>query len=360
MFINEEVKGPFAVDQLIRQRGFSRETRVCRETENGETGDWVSPADIPELAKVFRAVDELNTPDLPPAPPPKPAQRRSAAPSPSVVVAPSKKERNGARFSVIILMTIFLGAAAAGYVLWKNKTTEQQEKSGVIRLVEQTSFPTASAYRNLRQYFDIKQIHPRWDFERQTAGLYHVTLSWFEAPGSTSQVLAFEANLPVQAVRGLNSLAQRWMDVGPDARSRKSAAASPKAPPKPSPEALFKAAWSVRQAAFQNRDYSTIWKQFSQRKQSEMIQAGMSESGFVKLQTLRHPTDSSIVQNVLKTRRDRATERLVLIKETQMDHGDIFIKQKWVFEDDEWRLDDEEKHAAAQKLPVHSLPGISQ
>src|SRR5207302_10568314 len=67
VYLNDEVTGPFGIDQLIRLRGFSRQTQVCIEDSSGKPKNWITPADIPELAHIFKAVDEhLSEPAAPP------------------------------------------------------------------------------------------------------------------------------------------------------------------------------------------------------------------------------------------------------------------------------------------------------
>ena len=58
VYLNDEVTGPFAVEQLIRLRGFSRQTQVCVDDASGNPTHWISPAEIPELAHIFKAVEE--------------------------------------------------------------------------------------------------------------------------------------------------------------------------------------------------------------------------------------------------------------------------------------------------------------
>jgi len=374
IYLNNEVAGPFEVDQLIRKRGFAREARVCLEQPDGGTGEWMSASEIPELSRIFRAADEMNRPDPSPPPvktPPKPHPVVSSRPAP--ITRPEIKKE----FSPV---WILLGAVAVGAMafLWmmQSKAEATREMKTVRSMVENTRFPSDSPYRTVRHYLDEKKIDPRWDIEPVGNGVSKVTLSWFdETVVARSQVYAFEANPKALSVRALNSAAVRWLSEGPVPKSRK-VIAPPPAPKKPSSEDLFKGAIDTRRSAIENADYAAVWNLFSQRKQSEMIQAGMSESGYVQLQSLRNKVDSAPTQKMLKSTRVSATEKLVLIRESHPQHGDVFLKQRWLFEDGDWRLDNEEKRAAEvpatpapsepaepepakPTMPIQSLPGLS-
>jgi hypothetical protein len=78
-----------------------------------------------------------------------------------------------------------------------------------------------------------------------------------------------------------------------------------------------------------------------------MIQAGMSEGGYVRLQSLTHGLESGIKQSVLRTREDSPNRMLVLIRQTQPNHPDIYVKQQWVVDDGQWKLEEEEKKSAS-------------
>ena len=65
------------------------------------------------------------------------------------------------------------------------------------------------------------------------------------------------------------------------------------------------------------------------------------------MQKMSYRPGAGVQQTIMKTKADSDTERLVLIKQTQPKHPDMFIKQRWVWEDNAWRLDDEEKKFVA-------------
>ena len=65
VYLNNEVAGPFGVEQLIRLRNFSRQTMVCVDDASGKPSQWISPAEIPELAHIFKAADEHQAPAMP-------------------------------------------------------------------------------------------------------------------------------------------------------------------------------------------------------------------------------------------------------------------------------------------------------
>ena len=78
----------------------------------------------------------------------------------------------------------------------------------------------------------------------------------------------------------------------------------------------------------------------------------MSQEGFVRLQGLTHRVEAAMKQKVLKTKQQSDTEVFVLIQQTQDGRPDIFIKQLWVSENGEWRLDDEQKRSAESPAPA--------
>src|SRR5688572_27595323 len=95
-FINDEVVGPYTVEQLIRLRQFSRQTQVCVDDSSGKPGAWISPAEIPELAHIFKAVDEriMAQPSGPARPAtPKPAVRPSRPYTPAVTLRTPDRSR---------------------------------------------------------------------------------------------------------------------------------------------------------------------------------------------------------------------------------------------------------------------------
>src|SRR5258708_19746934 len=86
VYLNDDVAGPYALEQLIRQRGFSRQTLVCVDDASGKPTNWISPAEIPELAHIFKAVDEQNAAS--PAPPPTKPTPRPPPPPPTPLTPP--------------------------------------------------------------------------------------------------------------------------------------------------------------------------------------------------------------------------------------------------------------------------------
>ena len=60
VYLNNEVTGPFGVEQLIRFRGFSRQTMVCVDDASGKPTHWISVAEIPELAHIFKAATNIR------------------------------------------------------------------------------------------------------------------------------------------------------------------------------------------------------------------------------------------------------------------------------------------------------------
>jgi hypothetical protein len=157
-------------------------------------------------------------------------------------------------------------------------------------------------------------------------------------------VYAFETNIQAQTVRGLNTAASNLLFEGfPAPRQPK---VMPVATHKKTAEERFAQALDSRRAAIESGNFASVWKSFSRRKKAEMAKAGMSQDGFMRLQNLTYRVDSAAKQTVLKTKIDSATEMLVLIKQSQTNRPDIFVKQLWVYQDDEWKLDDEEKRAA--------------
>lgn len=376
IYLKNEVAGPFEVDRLIRQRGFAREARVCLEQPDGRTGEWMSASEIPELARIFRAADEMSKSDpapTPPKPPPKPAP--AAPKAPVIAKTPPKKP-----FPWVLTMigVLVMGASVAAFIHFQKKTDHSRQNVIARDMVENANFPSDSLYRTVRHYLDQMKIRPRWEIERVTEGVSKVTLSWFDEKAATrSHVYAFETNQQALTVRPLNTAAEKWLAEGPVPRV-KTEPPPPPPPKKPSSEELFKSAIETRRVAIENADYAVVWNMFTHRKQSEMIQAGMSEAGFVQLQSLRNKVDAGSNQEILKTSRVSANERLVLLREKHPKREEIFLKQKWLLEDGDWRLDEEDKKAvstsaaepaeepstsptpaATPPVPVQSLPGIS-
>jgi hypothetical protein len=354
-YINNEVMGPYGVEELIRLRGFSRQTMVCLDDASGAPRKWISPAEIPELAPIFKAVDEHQS-KSPAAPPAKSATKPPVVPAaPKVPPMTSPVKRRGMPKAEKwgwggLVLFIVLGTAAA-WIASQNRVARFRDIRNVQALVESALLPDSSLFANLREYIQEKKIKPKWEIEKTTAGLYHVIVSWYFQPEASKAgsltVYAFEVNLQAQNVRALNTAASQLMSVGfprPPA---------PKPPaPKFSPTAVFMKTLDEVNDAVQNRDFLTLWRSFSRRKKAEMAKAGISQEGFIRLQNLTVRGDSGLKQVVLKTKGQSETEQLALLKQTQPQHADILVKQFWVFEEGQWKLDDEEKRPAASSTPV--------
>src|SRR3982750_473364 len=93
VYLNEKVAGPYELDQLIRIQGFSRRTLVSVDDHSGQVGRWISPAEIPELARIFQKADELHDSPPPPRPAAKPA--RPKMPARLTPMAPPPQEAAG-------------------------------------------------------------------------------------------------------------------------------------------------------------------------------------------------------------------------------------------------------------------------
>jgi len=355
VYLNNEVEGPYSVEQLIRIRGFSRQTMVCVDDSSGHPGQWISPADIPELAHIFKVVDQIHespTPTPPPKAAPKPPPARPVLRSiPSASATPVKPTSSAGRLLWSVVFTILVIGGLTFWYSLQQQGARLREQQSAQSLVEQAPLPARSAYATLNHYWNEKQIKPRWDFERTSSGLYHVTASWYGAAGGSARlaaVYAFEVNLDAQTVRGLNTAAVKLLAEGfPNPQ-----AAAPKQlpPPAKTPAQLFAGAIVRYVDAYEKGDFSGIWQMFSPRKKAEMIRAGISETGFVRLQSLTHGLEAGIEQKLLKTKDDGDNHMLVLLRQTQPNHPDIFIKQLWVMEDHSWKLDDEQKKSAPQPV----------
>lgn len=354
VYLNDQVAGPYSVEQLIRTRGFSRQTLVCVDDHTGKPGSWISPADIPELAHIFKAVDEVHdrpAPVAPPRPAPKPMAPRPVNRPAPVAPAPMAPAKRSHTAFWIALPVLALLAGGGGYLFWQQqKQSQVQDRATVQNLVEDAPLPSSSLYASLRHFFTARQITPRWEFEHLPTGLFNVTVSYFTGGDNQSGgavVYAFEVNSEAQSVRGLNTAAQKLLSEG---FPRPAASPAKETKPKPvkSLAEQFPGALSHRVDALEKGDFSEVWKMFSEHRRSQMIQAGMSESGYVRLQSLTHGLESGIQQTVLKTKEDSPDHMLVLLRQTQPDHPDIFLKQQWVVEEDQWKLEDEEKKSVPQ------------
>ncbi len=214
-YINNQVMGPYEIEQLIRLPGFSRQTMVSGDDMSGGAGKWISPADIPELARIFQKVDELHdAPVQAPRPAPKP---KSKMPTRLTPVPPPVEEPW--QFSwgwlwVLLISAVLGGGIYEGYqVMMRQQRAEDFQTARA--LVETAPLPSASLYSTLRQYLQTKQIATRWEYERTPTGLSHVAVSWpAEKPGSPLPVYSFEVNPQVQSVRGLNSAAIKLLAEG--------------------------------------------------------------------------------------------------------------------------------------------------
>jgi hypothetical protein len=380
VYIDDKVAGPYTVDQLIRLRGFSRQARICSQEGDEGPQSWTSPANIPELSHIFKAVDETRPVMLPPRAKAKPPLAKARPrPAPEAPAAPVREQKHAFSWAGLALLLLMGALAAGGYFLWQQNVLHglEKERLSAKQLVENAMVNTAAGAVPFKQYLAEKNIQPRWEYERQPTDLYNVSVIWFESgPNSvpSSIVNAFEVNLEAQTVRPLNSAAAKLF-------SNNSAAAAHKAPAPEKPKTPdFKDALADWQAAVQNGDFETVWGTFSDRKILDMSKGGISHSGFVRLQTLTHKLEAGNQLNVLKMKSEGNDSRLVLLKQSQKGQSDVFIRQYWVLENGVWKLDDEQKKAAtssgsaesesesapsaessttAAKPPIASLPGIS-
>jgi hypothetical protein len=378
IYINDQVLGPYSIEQLIRVPGFSRQTMVSVDGHSGATGKWISPAEIPELAKIFQKVEEIHDA---PIPTPRPAAKpKPYAPARLTPVPPPAEEPRRPGLTMVWLAVVALAVAAAGYYFFQTQQSRRQaeERQDAQQLIETFQLPSRSSHPSIRAYLDAKELESRWEFERTPAGLYHVTLSWWpsgDVPKSLP-IYSFETNLQAKSVRGLNSAAMKLLAEG-FAAPVAAAAPKPPAPPKKSPGDQFPGAINGRRQAIEQGDFDAVWDSFSRHRKSEMNGAGITEAGFVRMQKLTYRAGPPPQQTIVKTRNDSDTQRLVLIRQTQARHPDIYIKQSWVWEDEHWRLDNEEKKVASAPgandpetpapavpekptpRPIPNLPGLS-
>jgi hypothetical protein len=382
VYLDNGVKGPYELDQLIRLRGFSRQTRVSIEGPTGEAGEWMSPADIPSLAPIFKAADEINTPE-PAAAAPRAAPKANHSPAPKPAARPRMSKARSGQWAKTLGIVAIIAALLVGIVLLilHQQGAVKQDLETAQKLVFNVSLPD-NQFPTLGRYLEEKHIKPRVETEKVTDGVYHVTLSWFGEESRRSNVYAFEANVAVLSVRGLNTAASRLLSEGLKKPSAPApvAAAAPAKKKSPTPSETFDDAVAARSQAIENGDFDTVWDSFSRRKRSEMIQAGMSREGFVRLQGLTHKLESGLSQKILKSITESDKQRLVLIRESHPPHGEFFLKQRWLYEEGGWKLDNEEKRApdsapaapvntsasepetssrAKPAIPVKSLPGVS-
>ena len=293
VYLNDQVKGPYEVDELIRLTGFSRQTMVSIDDNSGGAGQWISPASIPDLARIFQKVDALfDAPAPGPKPAPKPVKPRM--PTRLTPVAPPVEESK--RFSGAWIWVLLLCALVAGGV-YRWLQIQQREQGAADRqtaraMIETVPLPPTSLYSSLRQYFQSKQLETHWAFEHTPAGLYNVTLSWEDQPGQMP-VYAFEANLQSQSVRGLNTAAVKLLSEGfPAPVTKPASTAAAKA--KKSPGDFFPGAINDRRQAFENGNFDDVWEMFSRRRRSEMEQGGISAAGFARMQKLTYRPGSGV------------------------------------------------------------------
>jgi hypothetical protein len=355
VYLNDEVSGPYGVDQLIRLRGFSRQTQVCVDEAGNTPKNWISPAEIPELAHIFKAVDEhLSEPAAAAKPSTKPPTIRYPKPFVPAVTLKAPRYNMAQIAGWILLAAVLAGGGALVWYVYTHHNFDGGEKESARALIENVHLPAPSPYGTLPQYFQDKNVKPRWEFEKMQDSLYHVTLSCY-APSLV--VYAFEVNLQAQTVRGINTAASQLLSEGfpaPPARKAKTVPVAKKSPPESFAPTLERA-----RTAVEGGDFQTVWNLFSDRKKSEMARGGISEEGFVRLQGLTHRVEASSKQEVLKTKQNSDTEMLVLIKQTQNGRPDVFIKQLWLYENDTWKLDDEQKKASAPIAPAVISSSVS-
>jgi hypothetical protein len=356
VYLNDQVGGPYELDELIKLRGFSRRTLVCVDDQSGAPQRWISPAEIPELAPIFKVVDQVFDPSVPP-PPVKPAPKPARPRMPThltPVASPAPPESHGGWWWIMLLAAVVAG----GYYRWNQIHQAQlrsEERLTAQSLIETYPLPASSLYASLGKYLQSRQITSRWEFERSATGLQHVTLSWLPTGGETGKpipVYAFEVNLQVESVRGLNSAAQELLAQGfpPPAAPKKAA------PLLPTPADLFGRVLEERQQAWEQGDFPKVWSLFSRRKLLDMEGAGISETGFIRLQSLTHKLDAGLKQTVLKIKKVSENEMLVLLRQTQPGRQGMFLKQSWVREDGEWKLDSEEKKMAGSPPSARLAP----
>jgi len=130
----------------------------------------------------------------------------------------------------------------------------------------------------------------------------------------------------------------------------------PKPKPKETMEKKFTKNTNQRIEAIEKGDFSTVWGHFSERRKAEMAKAGISRSGFIKVQSLTHKLESGVSQETVRSKKINNVRRVLLIRQSQKDRPEVLIMQTWVVEDGEWKLDSEAKKAtpktASNKPPT--------
>jgi hypothetical protein len=350
IYLNGKVEGPYGVEQLIRLRGFSRQSQICVDDASGQPQNWISPSELPELAHIFKAVDERQA-DVP-TPPRPPIRRVSPLPrasTPAVVLKRSHKP-NVTLWGCVALAVFLLGGGGLAWHVQSRRTAHVAIQRTVQSMIETLRLPSSSAFNSISHYTQEKRISPRWEFDKKEEGLYHVSVTWYSTPSGASKesltVYAFEVNTQAQTVRAINSAASRLMSEG--FTTTRSASPSPKTvtPPKPAPVS-FDSTMGKYLEALGAGDFQATWGQFSKRKRSEMMRAGISKEGYMRLQSLTHRLETNAKTSLEKSKKESDTETLVLLKQTQAGRPDVFIKQFWVQEEGQWKLDDEQKKSAA-------------
>jgi hypothetical protein len=357
VYLNNNVTGPYPIEQLIRLRGFSRHTQVCIDDSSGRPGSWINAAQIPELAHIFKAVDERETippPPSAPRPTPKPAAPRPSprpAPAPAPVPVPKSMPVWPWLLAALLL-------AGGGGAYWHRQKLLRDNVAGADTaksLILNAALPSTSAYPTIDEYLQDKGLTPKWDVKTTSEGMFQINASWKtprdDRDGAVMRIHAFSVNVPAQSVRAANSAAEKLLAEG------FKRPAEPKAAPKPkSRMEKFTDAVGSRREAVQRGDFSAVWDLFSRRKRAEMAKGGISREGFIRLQSLTHKLESAPEQELLKTSPETDGERLALLKQTQAKREDVFIKQRWIYEDDTWRLDDEEKRSGTPAAPPPPAP----
>ena len=339
VYIEGQVQGPYTVDQLIKLRGFSRQTMVCAEGSTpGEKTEWISPAQIPQLANLFRAADQLHEETKEPTPKPIPKPAKPLA-SKTVVTAPPHTPWPWKK-----IVSGLLGVGLVGGFLgtWQMRQMHQRlldEQLSAQALVAHYRLPSSSAYNTLEAYWMSHQLEPRWECTKTPMGLWQVGVSWSQPHSHVMPVYLFEANLQAQALRGLNSAAQNLMQTGIQTPSSPAAAAAPH-------PASLKTVAENRVKAISQGDYATAWTLFSTRRRTEMQAAGMSESSYSRLEQMKH-LNQPIEQDIQTITEHGAQGALVTVLQHQNGHADVLIGQHWIQEKGAWKLDDERQKSTA-------------
>lgn len=358
IFQNGKVEGPYGIEQLIRIRGFSRQSQVCVEGESGAPQMWITPAEIPELSHIFKAIDERSAE---PAPAPRPVAPRKPSPAPRVytpaVVVRPESGMSATQKGWIVLAVLLMGALAGGGYYHVHRQQGLRERQMVRSLVENLRLPGSSPYSTVLQMINEKGVRPTWEFEQKQEGLYQVTVSWEDGKPVTTRVHSFEVNAPAQSVRALNSAAAKLLSDSTDSPKPISPKENAKKEsPKKKSAGKIEDALDQHLGALREGRFEDLWGQFSRRKKSEMARGGISRDGYMRLQALTRKVEGSTGFTQLKSHKESETEMLVLLKQSQEGRPEVFIKQLWVLEEGDWKLDDEQKKSAG--VPEPAVPSI--